>query len=70
MTPHKLQTISTGSAAQALDVDRKTILNWIAGGKINADTEQMGDRHYYRIPQAEVDRLLAQKKTPSQPNTG
>ena len=67
MTPHKPATLSTSEAAAALGVDRKTILNWIDAGKITAESEQYSSRTYYRIPQAEIDRLLAEKKTPAQP---
>lgn len=67
MTSHKPATLSTSEAAAALGVDRKTILNWIDAGKITAESEQYSSRTYYRIPQAEIDRLLKEKKTPAQP---
>ena len=70
MTSHKPATLSTSEAAAALDVDRKTILNWIDAGKITAESEQYSSRTYYRIPLSEIARLRAAKPEPAYKKTG
>lgn len=44
-------------AAQALGVTTQTIRRWIEAGHLKAVTLPTG---HYRIPQAEIDRLLGE----------
>ena len=75
MSPHQPTTTtrSTGEAAQILDVDRKTVLNWIHAGMLDAEPQQNGNRIYYRVTQASLDRMctkLKKIKKADQPSTG
>ena len=59
-------TYSTGEAAQILSVDPKTVLNWIASGKLDAEKQRNGSRFYNRVSKSSVDKILAQFKKADQ----
>jgi excisionase family DNA binding protein len=62
------QTFSTQEAADRLQVSVRTIRNMIERGSINAHKVDPTAKSVYRIPAAEIDRILAEREnTRNQP---
>lgn len=56
-TTEREPLLRTRAVAKALNVERQTVVLWIKDGKIRAAQTPGGQ---YRIPQSELDRLLAE----------
>jgi excisionase family DNA binding protein len=56
------QTFSTQEAADKLGVSVRTIRNMIERGSLNAHKVDPTTKSVYRIPMAEVQRLLGERK--------
>jgi len=54
---------TTDKAAQTLKISRRTIVNMIERGIINAYKLDPTAKSVYRIPRAEIDRLLRERNT-------
>ena len=66
----KAVTVTPPQAAEQLGVTKKTIMNWIHAGRLEATSERRGFRTYYHIKQTSIDKLLAQFKKADQPQEG
>jgi excisionase family DNA binding protein len=57
--------LTTAEAAQKLQMSERTIRRMIIRGSISAHKLDPTAKSVYRIPQSEVDRLLAERATPA-----
>ena len=53
--------LNASEVARLLNVDRATVLRWIAKGIIK-NAVQVGDSHQWRIPLASYEELVRQRK--------
>lgn len=54
------QAVRIGEAAEVLGVSRRTVWRWVTSGRVRY--LRPNDVGPYRIPAAEIDRLLAEKR--------
>lgn len=59
-TVQRRQAVRIGEAAEVLGVSRRTVWRWVIGGRVRY--LRPNDVGPYRIPAAEIDRLLAEKQ--------
>ena len=56
-----LETLTTEQAAEQLQVSARTIRRMIERGSINAQKLDPTSKSVYRIPMAEIQRILAER---------
>lgn len=64
------QDLTTAEAAKKLKVDERTIRNMIQRGSIHAYKVDPTAKSVYRIPQTEIERILAERKNPNGKQSG
>ena len=62
--------INTTQAAEQLEIDERTVRRWIEQKVIYAYKLNPKSKSSYRIPQTEIDRILAERKNPSGQRSG
>ena len=58
------QNLSTTEAAEMLEVSKRTVINMIERGSINAYKIDPGAKSVYRIPHSEIERILRERANP------
>jgi excisionase family DNA binding protein len=64
------QDLSTTEAAEILKVSKRTILNMIERGSINAQKLDPSAKSVYRIPHTEIERILRERAKPRDQRSG
>jgi len=65
-----LETLTTEQAAEQLQVSARTIRRMIERGSINAQKLDPGSKSVYRIPMAEIQRILGERTEPRDQSAG
>ena len=56
--------LSTTEAAEMLKVSKRTVINMIQRGSINAQKLDPAAKSVYRIPHSEIERILRERANP------